>query len=314
MSTRCATAPFPAPADRTLDDHKKTFRDRRVILNVERLELHERRSAQVGSLPAATARLARVAEERCLPAGRRPLEGGDRKLPGPEGRSRTAGRRNQWRIWRPGSHTGPLPVPIDPTGGARRAVPACGRGLRGPGAGRAETSWPREYVACRDDGGGVLVLSEFAGALSEMGEALRVNPWDVEGTANTLKRALEMDFGERSERMLPMQPARRVERCTAMGRPVHGVPAQSSPLARRQPSSPGAGSPRQHHGAPLRRSQLRAAHADYDGSLREFTDHYDDAVPTEEILGLLEALSTLPDVEVYMNSGRGPRRPRQLVR
>ena len=47
----------------------------------------------------------------------------------------------------------------------------------------------KEYVACRDDGGGVLVLSEFAGALSEMGEALRVNPWDVEGTANTLKRA-----------------------------------------------------------------------------------------------------------------------------
>ncbi|MCZ6539824.1 MAG: trehalose-6-phosphate synthase, partial [Chloroflexi bacterium] len=62
----------------------------------------------------------------------------------------------------------------------------------------------KEYVACRDDGGGVLVLSEFAGAASELGEALRVNPWDIEGTAAQLERALDMGFGERNERMAPM--------------------------------------------------------------------------------------------------------------
>ena len=43
---------------------------------------------------------------------------------------------------------------------------------------------------------------------------------------------------------------------------------------------------------------------DYDGSLREFTDHHEDAIPTEEILGLLQSLSSLPGVDVYMNSGR----------
>jgi trehalose 6-phosphate synthase/phosphatase len=51
----------------------------------------------------------------------------------------------------------------------------------------------KEYVALRDDGGGVLVLSEFAGAASELGESLRINPWDAAGTdaANARSRRSE---------------------------------------------------------------------------------------------------------------------------
>src|SRR5207253_1960877 len=48
----------------------------------------------------------------------------------------------------------------------------------------------KEYVACKAEGGGVLVLSEFAGAAAEMGEALLINPYDEERTAATIKRAL----------------------------------------------------------------------------------------------------------------------------
>ena len=50
----------------------------------------------------------------------------------------------------------------------------------------------------------MLVLSEFAGAATELGEALRINPWDVRGTADQIERALDMGFGERNERMAPM--------------------------------------------------------------------------------------------------------------
>ena len=53
----------------------------------------------------------------------------------------------------------------------------------------------KEYVVCREDGGGALVISEFAGAVSELGEALRVNPWDIEGTADQLERALRDESG-----------------------------------------------------------------------------------------------------------------------
>ena len=47
----------------------------------------------------------------------------------------------------------------------------------------------------------MLVLSEFAGAAQELGEALRINPYDEEGTAETILRALEMDEESRAERM-----------------------------------------------------------------------------------------------------------------
>lgn len=59
----------------------------------------------------------------------------------------------------------------------------------------------KEFVACRADENGVLVLSEFAGAADEMSDALIVNPYDVDGTADALHRALVMSREERRERM-----------------------------------------------------------------------------------------------------------------
>ena len=44
----------------------------------------------------------------------------------------------------------------------------------------------KEYVACKPEGDGVLVLSEFAGAAAEMGEALLINPFDEERTESTI--------------------------------------------------------------------------------------------------------------------------------
>src|SRR6185369_15640340 len=59
----------------------------------------------------------------------------------------------------------------------------------------------KEYVACNAEGDGVLVLSEFAGAAAEMGEALLINPFDEERTAATVERALALDEQERRLRM-----------------------------------------------------------------------------------------------------------------
>jgi trehalose 6-phosphate synthase/phosphatase len=59
----------------------------------------------------------------------------------------------------------------------------------------------KEYVACNGDGDGVLVLSEFAGAGAEMGEALLINPFDEERTAQVVTRALALEEEERRARM-----------------------------------------------------------------------------------------------------------------
>jgi trehalose 6-phosphate synthase/phosphatase len=63
----------------------------------------------------------------------------------------------------------------------------------------------KEFVASRTDGDGVLVLSEFAGAAWELPEALQVNPYDVDGSAEVYYRALEMPREERRVRLAPLR-------------------------------------------------------------------------------------------------------------
>lgn len=59
----------------------------------------------------------------------------------------------------------------------------------------------KEFPAARIDDDGVLVLSEFAGAADELTDAILVNPYDVDGTADAIHRALTMDAAERQHRM-----------------------------------------------------------------------------------------------------------------
>ena len=58
----------------------------------------------------------------------------------------------------------------------------------------------KEYIASQTDNPGVLLLSQFCGTAEDLSEALIVNPYDIEGTASVLNRALNMDLTERRER------------------------------------------------------------------------------------------------------------------
>ena len=63
----------------------------------------------------------------------------------------------------------------------------------------------KEYLACHDGDGGVLVLSEMAGASYELHEALCVNPFDRAGIARAMQEALTMPPDEQRKRNAPMQ-------------------------------------------------------------------------------------------------------------
>ena len=63
----------------------------------------------------------------------------------------------------------------------------------------------KEFVAARDDEQGVLVLSQFTGAAHELHEALIVNPYHVEQTAEALYQGLTMPEFEQQERMRSMR-------------------------------------------------------------------------------------------------------------
>ena len=58
----------------------------------------------------------------------------------------------------------------------------------------------KEFVSVREDGG-ALILSQFTGASAELRDALLVNPYDVDGVADAIRRAVEMPREEQAARM-----------------------------------------------------------------------------------------------------------------
>ena len=63
----------------------------------------------------------------------------------------------------------------------------------------------KEFVASRVDSTGVLMLSQFAGAADELSDALMVNPFDIDGVASQMSRAIVMDSDEARRRMERMR-------------------------------------------------------------------------------------------------------------
>jgi len=160
----------------------------------------------------------------------------------------------------------------------------------------------KEFVASRPDGDGVLVLSEFAGAASELSEALRVNPYDVDGTAEALHRGLTMPEAERRTRMA-------VLRERVMQHDVHRW--ASSFVARLEAAGGSTSTPRPSPAAALDAAVERARAAprlllllDYDGTLVPFTPSPELAVPDDALLALLRRLAARPGAQVHVVSGR----------
>ena len=63
----------------------------------------------------------------------------------------------------------------------------------------------KEYVACRYDDAGALVLSEFAGAADELRQAYMVNPYDIDGMKNAILTGMRAGPREQARRMRAMR-------------------------------------------------------------------------------------------------------------
>jgi trehalose 6-phosphate synthase/phosphatase len=162
----------------------------------------------------------------------------------------------------------------------------------------------KEFVASRRDQKGVLILSEMAGAASELPEALLINPNDVGEIAEMIFRGLSMPESAQQLRMQQMQ-----ERVAQ-----YNLNKWSSDFFREMDS--------------VKRKQIRCAYTplgtlervellntyakghrrlfllDYDGTLVPFTDNPEDALPGPELLATLAEISRHPANEVYIISGR----------
>ena len=161
----------------------------------------------------------------------------------------------------------------------------------------------KEFVAARTDEDGVLILSEFAGAATELGDALNINPYDVERFADRIYRGLEMPESERRMRMKSM-------RSHVMTHDVHEW--ADSFISALAASESIAMAPRPHSSPveitriieTVRRAPQVVLILDYDGTLVPFAPTPDQAAPDPALLDLLESLARRPGMRVHVVTGR----------
>lgn len=163
----------------------------------------------------------------------------------------------------------------------------------------------KEFIATKTDSKGVLILSEMAGASEELGEAIIVNPNNIEEIAEALKTALSMSEKEQVRRNEIMQT--RLKRYTAerwandfMDSLYYIKKIQQDMIAKRL-TPEFAGKLTKAYAKSKRRLLL----LDYDGTLTSFTDRPEMAKPSNKILMLLKLLSRKRKNEVVIISGRG---------
>jgi trehalose 6-phosphate synthase/phosphatase len=162
----------------------------------------------------------------------------------------------------------------------------------------------KEYVACHKGRDGVLLLSEFAGAAAEMGEAILVNPYDEERTAASLERVLAMDPEEQRERMSALY--RRIVRNDAHAWSERFLASLNQSTSSRCTGQSGEPLPlpvREAREAFLAARQ-RALFLDFDGTLVPYANRPREVVPPPSLLALLARLSSAPENRVAIVSDR----------
>jgi len=63
----------------------------------------------------------------------------------------------------------------------------------------------KEYVMSKEDSNGVLILSRFTGAARELTDAVQINPYSIEESADAIKLAIEMPVEDRKRNMENMR-------------------------------------------------------------------------------------------------------------
>ncbi len=158
----------------------------------------------------------------------------------------------------------------------------------------------KEFVASRLDDTGVLILSEFAGASVQLAQALPINPYDLDETANRLYTALEMSVDEQHRRMSELR------RIVSDGNVGSWADSFLEALTKSEApqNAPLVDLPLMTEVARVIKAPHLLLFLDYDGTLVELCKSPSDAVPTAELLSLLAHLCRRNATEVHIVSGR----------
>ena len=162
----------------------------------------------------------------------------------------------------------------------------------------------KEYVASRVDKSGVIIISEMAGASKEMGEAIIINPNNLNEIAQSIHDAISMPLTEQKERMNIMQ--KRLKRYDVFKwasdfinslEKVRGIQKQFN-AKKITPSIQGSIVQK------YIQAERRAIFLDYDGTLTDFHANPNAANPDNELLAIMNQLIDDSKNEVTIISGR----------
>ncbi len=162
----------------------------------------------------------------------------------------------------------------------------------------------KEYLAAHDGTSGVLILSEMAGSVHELSDALIVNPFDQHAIVEAIHKALTMPKDEQIRRNETMQ--KRLKRYTSDKWAHQFLHA----LSQVKESQQHLGTARIDAAKQTSIAQaFRNAHRkvlllDYDGTLMPFSKDPRSVVPDKKLITLLKRLSEQNDTTVVILSGR----------
>jgi trehalose 6-phosphate synthase/phosphatase len=162
----------------------------------------------------------------------------------------------------------------------------------------------KEYIATKTDGKGVLVLSEMAGAVEELREAIIVNPNSTEEIAEALKKALSMPEDEQIRRNRIMQERLRNYNIKVWADDFVNNLSQVKKNQKELSAKELSGEMKSKIVNDYLRSISRLIFLDYDGTLVPFAATPEAAKPDAELLTLVTSLAKDSKNEVVIISGR----------
>jgi trehalose 6-phosphate synthase/phosphatase len=162
----------------------------------------------------------------------------------------------------------------------------------------------KEFIATKGNEKGVLILSEMAGAATELGEALIVNPNNKEDIARAINQALEMDCNEQRKRNRAIQERLRrydINHWTNEFLTKLTLEAESKEHKHIRLLTPDL---KKELVSDYSNSKERLIILDYDGTLVPFAELPEQASPSNDVLDMLKQLTSEDKNEVIILSGR----------
>jgi trehalose 6-phosphate synthase/phosphatase len=162
----------------------------------------------------------------------------------------------------------------------------------------------KEYVATKTDGKGVLILSEMAGAVEELREAITVNPNSIEEIAEALKQALSMPEVEQVRRNRIMQERLQNYDIKFWANDFMTILSQVKKEQKELSAKEVGNEIKTKIIDDFVRSERRLIFLDYDGTLVPFAATPEAARPDAELQNLLFSLAEDVKNQVVIISGR----------